>query len=75
MSNKRNLTADDLYKFEIMSDARISPDGKKVVYSSQRVDIGSEKKYSNLYLSSTEKGDIFQFSRGDQSDTHPRWSP
>ncbi|MCJ7626382.1 MAG: S9 family peptidase, partial [Anaerolineaceae bacterium] len=27
-----------------------------------------------LYLSSTEKGETIQFSRGDQSDTHPRWS-
>jgi dipeptidyl aminopeptidase/acylaminoacyl peptidase len=75
MAKKRNITAKDLYKFELMSGVRISPDGKNVLYSSQRVDSTSEKKYSNLFLISTDKGAATQFTRGDQNDTHPRWSP
>lgn len=75
MLKKSNITAEDLYKFEIISGVRISPDGKDVVYSSQRVDAASEKKYSSLFLVSTEKGGAFQFTRGDQNDNHPRWSP
>jgi dipeptidyl aminopeptidase/acylaminoacyl peptidase len=39
------------------------------------VDKKTEKKYSNLWVVSTDGGSARQFTYGDQSDTQPRWSP
>lgn len=72
---KRKITAEDLYKFELISHIRISPDGENVVYVVQRIDQKSEKKYSNLWIVPTKQGPARRFTFGDQTDTHPRWSP
>jgi dipeptidyl aminopeptidase/acylaminoacyl peptidase len=69
------MTAEDLYRFKIIGGCEISPDGRHVVYSLQRVDKGSEKKYSNLWIVPTTGGDPRQFTYGDHVDARPRWSP
>lgn len=74
-SNKRLLTAEDLYRFEHITDARISPDGRFVMAAVRRVDPKTEKKYSNLWLFPTAGGKPHQFTYGDQVDSTPRWSP
>jgi dipeptidyl aminopeptidase/acylaminoacyl peptidase len=71
----RTIKAKDLYRFEIISGVRLSPDGRQVIYSVQRVDKKTEKKYSNLWIAPTSGGDPRQFTYGDQNDTTPRWSP
>ena len=72
---KRFITAEDLYNLRLVSDCRISPDGKHVIYAVQRVDRKTEKKYTNLWIVPTDKGPPYQFTYGDQSDSTPRWSP
>ncbi len=75
-SNKRRMiTAEDLYQLTTVSDVRISPDGQNVIYTVQRVDRKTEKKYSNLWLVSTQSGEPRQFTTGNQHDTSGRWSP
>jgi dipeptidyl aminopeptidase/acylaminoacyl peptidase len=71
----RVITAEDLYQFNTISEPRISPDGQYVVYTVQRVDKKTEKKYSNLWLVATANGDARQFTTGDQHDSSGRWSP
>jgi dipeptidyl aminopeptidase/acylaminoacyl peptidase len=73
---KRHIQAEDLYRLQIISGARVSPDGKQVVYAVHRVDDKTEKKYSNLWIAATDReSPPRQFSYGDQSDSTPRWSP
>jgi len=72
---KRLITAEDLYRFQLLTDCRISPDGQHVVYCVQRVDKKAEKKYSNLWVVPTGGGQPRQFTYGDQVDSQPRWSP
>jgi dipeptidyl aminopeptidase/acylaminoacyl peptidase len=72
---KRLITAEDLYRFQILSEPRLAPDGKHVIYTQQRVDTKTEKKYSNLWLVSTEGGEPRSFTFGDHNDYQPRWSP
>jgi len=72
---KRTITAEDLYNFQLLTGLEISPDGKWVIYARQRVDRKTEKKYSNLWIVSTEGGEPRQFTYGDQRDGRPRWSP
>lgn len=72
---ERYITAEDLYRIEVVSEARISADGKNVVYTVQRVDRETEKKFTNLWMVGTEGGPSRPFTQGDQKDTYPRWSP
>lgn len=76
MPTKRSITAQDLYRIQQISGARMAPDGKSVVYAVQRVDAKTEKKYANLWTVATDgSAPARQFTYGDQVDTHPRWSP
>jgi len=72
---RRTITAEDLYQLNPVSDVRIAPDGQNVVYTVQRVDRKTEKKYSNLWMISTLRGEAHQFTTGDQHDTCGSWSP
>lgn len=74
-SRKRTIKAEDLYQFEIISEVRISPNGKYVIFVQERVDPKTEKKFTNLWLLPDAGGEPIQFTVGDQKDTHPRWSP
>ena len=71
----RKITAEDLYKFQLISDLRISPDGAHVIYTQQWVDQKTEKKYTNLWIVSTNGGPPHQFTYGEHNDSRPRWSP
>jgi dipeptidyl aminopeptidase/acylaminoacyl peptidase len=72
---KRHISAEDLYRFQLISSCEISPDGGHVVFCLQRVHKKTEKKYSNLWIVPTEGGRARQFTYGNQLDTQPRWSP
>ncbi|MCL4266560.1 MAG: S9 family peptidase [Anaerolineae bacterium] len=69
------ITAEDLYQFELITDARISPNGRTTICTIQHVDRKTEKKHSNLWLADTQTGKLRQFTYGDWSDSSPRWSP
>jgi dipeptidyl aminopeptidase/acylaminoacyl peptidase len=71
----RKITAEDLYQFNTVTEVRISPDGKNVVYTVQRVDRKTEKKYTSLWVADTGNGESRQFTTGDQHDGSARWSP
>lgn len=73
--NRQTLTAKDLYKFELIHEARISPGGDYIVFTLSRIDPKTEKKHNNLWLVSTQGGKPRQFTHGDWSDSSPRWSP
>ncbi|MCU0486714.1 MAG: hypothetical protein MUC85_11475 [Anaerolineales bacterium] len=47
---KRSITPQDIYAFQTVSDVRLSPDGRNVIYAVQRVERKTEKKYTNLWL-------------------------
>lgn len=74
-ASRPRMKPEDLYRLEAVSDPRISPDGRSVVFVQQRVDRASEKKHANLYLASTSGGAPRRFTVGDQVDSAPRWSP
>ena len=69
----RRITAEDLYRFQLISEPRISPDGNLAVFTQHRIDPKKEKKHSNLWVVTTNNGEPRQFTHGDQSDTRPRF--
>jgi dipeptidyl aminopeptidase/acylaminoacyl peptidase len=72
---KRPISAEDLYRFQLITDCQISLDGRHVVFCVQRVDREAEEKYTNLWIVPTSGGRPRQFTYGDQADHQPRWSP
>ena len=72
---KRSITAEDLYKFQLIKSCAISPDGENVAYSLHRVDKKNEKKYSNIWIAPTGAGRPRSFTHGVHSDSSPVWSP
>ncbi|HPH95121.1 MAG TPA: S9 family peptidase [Anaerolineaceae bacterium] len=72
---KRRITLEDLYRFEIITSAQISPDGQKVIYAVQQVNADNEKKFSNLWLAPAAGGKPRRFTSGKNKDGSPKWSP
>jgi Tol biopolymer transport system component len=72
---KRVITAEDLYQLQIPNDPQISPAADSILYTRQRIDRKTEKKYTDLWLVPVADGKPRQFTYGDWSDTMPRWSP
>ena len=71
----RTITADDLYKFKLISEPVISPAGDLAVYCQHEVDKKTEKKYAHLWAVSLPNGKPRQITHGKHSDTSPRFSP
>jgi len=71
----RRIAAEDLYRFQLISEPQISPDGKLAVFCQHRVVKETQKRVSNLWVVPAESGEPRQFTHGDQVDTRPRFSP
>ncbi len=72
---RRKITAEDLYRFQTITDLELSPDGKQVVFAIRRIDRQSEKKFANLRMIDAASGEVRAFTQGDHTDSLPRWSP
>jgi len=74
-SDQQHITSKDLYRFQIITGARLSPAGETIVFRLQRVDEKSQKTYHNLWIVPASGGQARQFTYGDQVDAQPVWSP
>ncbi len=72
---KRPISFDDLAKIHRISDPQVSPDGRWAAYVQGDVDFAANKTIRHIWLVPTEGGEPRQLTRGDGSDTRPRWSP
>lgn len=69
-------SAEALYRFQQITDHRISPDGQHIVYCVQRVDSTTEKKLTDLWVVSTsDRSQNRRFTWADCRHSQPRWSP
>lgn len=72
------FSAEDLIKLEYVTSASISPGGQWIAYTVRAPRTPSEKPggaYSELYLVSTESGEIKPFITGDVSVRGVQWNP
>jgi dipeptidyl aminopeptidase/acylaminoacyl peptidase len=72
---KRPMTFDDLVKIQRISDPQVSPDGKWVAYVQGAVDFEANKTVRHIWLVPAAGGEPRQLTRGEGSDTRPRWAP
>ncbi len=72
---KHIISYEDLVKVQRIADPQLSPDGKWVAYEVGVPDLDANKIVRHIWVVSAEGGEPRQLTRGDGSDTRPRWSP
>lgn len=72
---KRSITAEDLYEIEVITACQISPNGETVLYTLQRVEKESEKKFTHLWRVPVQGGNPQQLTFGKHNNSNPKWSP
>lgn len=65
----------DVFELEIASDPQISPDGARVAYVRQSMDIMTDQPRANIWIVETDGGAHRPLLSGTDSYTSPRWSP
>ena len=65
----------DVFQLEHASDPRISPDGKRIVYVRNSMDIMKDRRRSNLWIINSDGTENRPLTSGKQNDSSPRWSP
>lgn len=71
----RHLAGADLFKLEVASDPRISPDGRTIVYVRQSNDIMSDRARATIWMIDVDSGEQAPLVAGPGSHSQPRWSP
>jgi len=64
----------DVFELEWASDPRISPDGSRIVYVRNWMDVMTDRRRSDLWTVSADGSDHRPLTHGG-SDRSPRWSP
>ncbi|MER3404857.1 MAG: hypothetical protein C4289_06570, partial [Chloroflexota bacterium] len=72
---KRLVALEDLMRFRLVGDPRISPDGRRVIYTVKRIDAEKNKYFTRLHMVEAETGAARPFTGDGLNDTTPRWSP
>ncbi len=71
----RIISADDLLALKSVSDPQISPDGKWVAYTVERVDVEADESSTQIFMVSTDDKNVVQLTADEYSASTPRWSP
>src|SRR5437867_9032378 len=75
-TDKRGITPEDYFSFELASDPRVSPDGSQVVYVVSRVDKGQNRRIPQIWIASTDGGVAPKILVDESwSPSSPRWLP
>lgn len=69
------ITFDDLVSFGRVSDPQISPDGKSVAFTINRIDLAKNTGNTDIWLVPMTGGTPRQLTQSDKRDNNPRWSP
>ena len=69
------IQSEDLFRFQILQDARLSPNGRFAAYSVSSVDPDRDQECAAIRLIDLETGEDRRLTAGQALDTHPVWSP
>lgn len=72
---KRPITAEDIFKLHLVSDAQMSPDGSQVLFLKSTIDKDKNRYIGNLFTANVESGEVKQWTQGDKPGGIGRWSP
>ncbi|HSF16477.1 MAG TPA: S9 family peptidase [Vicinamibacteria bacterium] len=65
----------DVFGLEWVTDPQISPDGSRIVYVRNFMDVMTDARRSNLWILDAEGADHRPVASGPESQSSPRWSP
>jgi dipeptidyl aminopeptidase/acylaminoacyl peptidase len=71
---KSNVKTDDLFRFRMLSDPRVSPDGSKLAYVNTIMDRQKDTYLNTIHTINLQDLTTTQLSM-DGNETSPRWSP
>ncbi len=69
------FTVHDMLAMQRISDPRVSPDGKRVVFVVRTTDMEENKGRTSLWLVQADGGGLRRLTAAQASDDDPRWSP
>ena len=72
---KRDITLDDLAKFQRVSPPTISPDGEWILYTVGQVDIKEDKSQTHLWMVKWDGSLHLQLTYGKDGASAPKFSP
>ncbi|MHC4335238.1 MAG: S9 family peptidase [Planctomycetota bacterium] len=65
----------DMLAMDRLSDARVSPDGKGVVFTLSRTDLEANRRRTDLWLTGTDGTALRRLTSHPENDSNPRWAP
>jgi dipeptidyl aminopeptidase/acylaminoacyl peptidase len=65
----------DLIAFDRLSDARVSPDGRSIVFTVSSLDLEANRRRSDLWLVQTDGAGLRRLTSDPAQDTSATWSP
>ena len=73
---KRKVEINDLYRFRLLSDPQVSPDGHMVAYVQTRLRKKKNDYASNIWLVPADGSrEPMKFTGSSKRDMSPKWSP
>jgi dipeptidyl aminopeptidase/acylaminoacyl peptidase len=65
----------DLIAFDRLSDARVSPDGRSIVFTVSSLDLEANRRRSDLWLVQADGAGLRRLTSDPAQDTNATWSP
>lgn len=75
MKSADRFTELDVFQLEYASDPQISPDGKRIVYVRNSMDIMSDRRRSDIWIVDFDGSRHRPLVAEEASESSPRWSP
>ena len=75
IDNSGRFNTLDIFELEYASDPQISPDGRRIVYVRNFMDIMSDRVRSNLWIINFDETGNMPLTSGNNNHSGPRWSP
>jgi len=75
LAEQHAFSVHDMLAMDRISDPRISPDGKNIVFTLRKTDLEANRGRTDLWLIRTNGKNLTQLTTHPASDFNPRWSP
>lgn len=72
---KRGVSIDDLYRFEMVSNPVVSPNGERVVYEQTTLNQKTDEYETQLYIAQTKGGQRYALTSSGTKNYGATWSP
>ncbi len=70
----RTLTVEDVYRLRTAGDPQVSPDGRSIAFTVTSPDRDRDRLVSHIWVAGPDGAPV-QWTRGEDGESSPRWSP